>query len=126
MRKLSFFYLSIIMFFISCTKQSLCEKDEVNPKIEVLYPIDNPVIRAGEPLCMKVLIRDNQSLMNVWLQVNDGHGFKKNYPVIGMSMEINEKYIAPVGVKGNLSAKFFAMDEVGNFSSQEIKFAVNN
>ena len=126
MRKLSCLYFLIIVFLISCTRQAFCEKDEVNPKIEVLYPTDNPVIRVGEPLCMKVLIRDNQSLMNVWLQVNDGHGFKKNYPIIGMSMEIIEKYIAPAGVKGNLSAKFFAMDEVGNFSSEEIRFAVNN
>src|SRR5687768_12634299 len=126
MKNLPSLYFLVILFLISCTKQVACEQDKINPKIEVVYPIDNPVIRSGDPLCMKVLIRDNQSLLSVWLQVNDGHGFKKNYPIIGMSMEIIEKYIAPAGVKGNLTTKFFAMDEVGNFSSEEIRFAVNN
>jgi len=112
--------------FITCTKATFCEADSMKPEIQVVYPIDNPTIRAGDPLCMKVLISDNKSLMNVWLQVSDGHGFKKEYSIPGRSMDIVEKYIAPVGVNGNLIAKFFAMDEAGNLSSEDIKFAINN
>lgn len=83
-------------------------------------------MRSGDPLCMKVLITDNKSLMNVWLQVSDGQGFKKEYAVSGRSIDIIEKYIIPAGVIGNLVAKFFAIDETGNMSSEEIKFVVNN
>lgn len=56
----------IILFFISCTKEATYEMDIIKPKIEVIYPIDNPVMRPGDPLCIKVLISDNKSLMNVW------------------------------------------------------------
>ena len=41
-------------------------------------------------------------------------------------MEIIEKYIAVEGVNSGMIAKFFAMDETGNLSSEEIKFTVNN
>jgi len=126
MKKLLCLYFSIVLFVASCTKQSTYEQDTIKPKIEVVYPIDDPVIRSGDPLCMRVLISDNKSLMNVWLQVSDGNGFKKEYTIPGRSMDIIEKYIAPAGVNGNLVAKFFATDEAGNMSSQEINFAVNN
>jgi hypothetical protein len=116
----------IFLFFISCTKDGNYETDIVKPKIEVAYPIDNPVMRSGDPLCIKVLISDNKSLMNVWLQVNDGHGFKKDYAITGRSIDIIEKYIIPAGSNGNFSAKYFAIDEEGNLSSEEIKFTVNN
>ena len=126
MKKMLSLYFFIVLLIVSCTKQSISEQDTIKPKIEVVYPIDDPVIRSGDPLCMKVLISDNKSLMSVWLQVNDGHGFKKEYSIPGRSMDIIEKYIAPSGVNGNLIAKFFAVDEVGYLSSEEIKFAVNN
>ena len=116
----------IILLFISCSREAEYKTDTEKPEIEVVYPTDNPVIHSGDPLCIKVLISDNKSLMNVWLQVNDGHGFKKDYPISGRSMDIIEKYIAPPGVNGNLTAKFFAVDEIGNLSSEEIKFVVNN
>jgi hypothetical protein len=123
------FFLSlivIILFFVSCTKEANYETDIVKPKIEVIYPIDTPVMRSGDPLCIKVLISDNKSLMNVWVTVNDGNGFKKNYAITGRSMDIIEKYIIPAGINGNFIAKYFAMDEAGNLSSEGIKFSVNN
>ena len=126
MRKLLCLYLSIVVITSSCTKGSTYEQDIIKPKIEVVYPLDNPVMRSGDPLCMKVLISDNKSLMSVWLQVSDGNGFKKDYTVPGRSIDIIEKYIIPSGVNGNMVAKFFAMDEAGNMSSEEIKFMVNN
>lgn len=41
-------------------------------------------------------------------------------------MDIIEKYIIPADINGNFIAKYFAMDEAGNLSSEEIKFSVNN
>jgi hypothetical protein len=116
----------IFLFFISCTKDGNYEADIAKPKIEVAYPIDNPVMRSGDPLCIKVLVSDNKSLANVWLQVNDGNGFKKDYAITERSMDIIEKYIIPENINGNFIAKYFAMDEAGNLSTEEIKFSVNN
>jgi hypothetical protein len=119
-------FIIIIFLCISCTKESNYEADIVKPKIEVIYPIDDPVMRSGDPLCIKVLISDNKSLMNVWLTINDGQGFKKDYVIPGRSMDIIEKYIIPADINGNFIAKYSAMDEAGNLSTEEIKFSVNN
>lgn len=121
---LSFFVIALL--FISCTKEATHDSDNVKPVIEVIYPTDNPIIPAGYPLCMKVLISDAQNLSAVWLEITDGYGFKKEYTINARSLEIIEKYIAPAGVTGNMIAKFTAVDEAGNVSSEEIKFAVNN
>jgi hypothetical protein len=119
-------FIVIISILISCSKDANYEADIVKPKIQVAYPVDNPVMRSGDPLCIKVLISDNKSLMNVWLQVSDGNGFKKDYAITGRSMDIIEKYIIPAGINGNFVAKYSAMDEAGNLNSEEIKFTVNN
>ena len=126
MKKCLLFFFVIALLFISCTKEATYDTDNVKPVIKVIYPTDNPIIPAGYPLCMKVLINDAQNLSTVWLEITDGHGFKKEYTVNGRSTEIIEKYTAPAGVSGNMVAKFFATDEAGNSSSEEIKFAVNN
>ena len=116
----------IILFFVSCTKQAINIPDIVQPEIKVVYPSDNPVIPAGFPLCMQVMITDNISLSKVWMQVNEGTGFKKEYEIPGRMMSVTEKYTAAPGTSGQLVAKFFALDEGGNLSSAEIKFTVNN
>ena len=116
----------VLCMFLSCTKTGIYECDSSKPEIKVAYPTDNPVIAAGDPLCMKVLITDNKGLMNVWFEVNDGSRFRKEFVVTGRSIEIVEKYTVPTGVKGNLVAKFFAVDGSGNMNSAEIKFAINN
>ena len=121
---LSFF--AIALLFISCTKEATYNIDNVKPVIKVVYPTDNPIIPAGYPLCVKVLISDTESLSTVWLEINDGYGFKKEFTANTRSLEIIEKYTAPSGVTGNMIAKFTAVDEAGNVSSEEIKFAVNN
>ena len=126
MKKLFSYHFILILLFISCTKDIIAETDATKPEIKVVYPLDKPEIPAGYPLCMKVLISDNKNLLTVWLEITDGHAFKKEYIIPGRSMEIIEKYTAPAGVSGNLIAKFFAMDEVGNLSSEQIKFSVNN
>jgi hypothetical protein len=126
MKRSFYTYFILVILFISCTKELTIETDIIKPEINIVYPLDNPVIPAGYPLCMKVLIHDNKNLSSVWLEVNDGYGFNKKYDIPGQSMEIIEKYIAVDGDKRNLIAKFFAMDETGNLSSEEIKFTVNN
>jgi len=126
MKKLFTYHFIFILLFISCTKEIIIEADTTKPEIKVVYPLDKPIIPAGYPLCMKVLISDNKNLLTVWLEITGGHAFKKEYIIPGRSMEIIEKYTAPAGVSGNLIAKFFAMDEAGNLSSEEIKFSVNN
>ena len=126
MKRPFYTYFILVTSFISCTKDINKETDILKPEIKIVYPLDYPVIPAGYPLCMKILIHDNKNLSSVWLEVNDGNVFKKKYDIPGQSMEIIEKYIAPVGINGNLVAKFFAMDETGNFSSEEIKFSVDN
>ncbi len=122
----TYFVILIFFGFISCTKQAAYGPDTEKPAIQVIYPLDNPTIISGSPLCMKVLISDNKSLMNVWLQVNDGQGFKKEYAIPGRSIDIIEKYITQPGTTGNLYAKFFAVDEAGNLNTAEISFSVNN
>jgi hypothetical protein len=126
MKRFFISYFILILFFVACAKHETIEQDTVKPKIEVVYPLDNPTIRSGDPVCMKVLISDNKSLMSVWLQIGDGTGFKKDYSIPGRSLDIVEKYIVPAGIGGNFTATYFAVDEVGNMSSQEIKFAINN
>ena len=126
MKRSFYTYFILICSFISCTKESITETDIIKPEIKIVYPLDKPVIPAGYPLCMKVLIHDNKSLSSVWLEINDGYGFKKVYDIPGQSMEIIEKYIAVDGFSKDMIAKFFAMDETGNLSSEEIKFTVNN
>lgn len=126
MKRYFSFAVLITIIFLSCSKESVYEKDTVNPEIEVVYPLDKPVIAAGDPLCMKVLISDDKSLASVWLQVSDGKGFRKEYSLPGRSMEIIEKYYAPAGVYGNLTATFFATDEAGNTASRQILFVINN
>ncbi len=121
---LSFFIIALL--FISCTKEATHHTDNVKPVIKVIYPTDNPILPAGYPLCMKVLISDAESLSTVWLEITDGYGFKKDYTVNAKSLEIIEKYTAPAGVTGNMIAKFTAVDVAGNISSEEIKFEVNN
>lgn len=119
-------FILIILFFISCAKEVNFEMDIKKPKIEVVYPIDNPVMRSGDPLCIKVLISDNKSLANVWVTINDGQGFKKEYSIPGRSIEIIEKYIVPQNLHGNFTASYFAIDDAGNSTSEEINFTVNN
>ena len=114
------------LLFISCTKEATHDVDKVNPVIEVIYPTDKPIIPAGYPLCMKVLISDTRNLSTVWLEITGGYGFKKEYTVNAKSLEIIEKYTAPPGVTGNMIAKFTAIDEAGNISVEEIKFTVND
>ena len=126
MKKYLLFFFVIYSLFISCTKEAAYDVDNVKPVIKVIYPTDNPIIPAGYPLCMKILISDTRNLSTVWLEIIDGYGFKKEYTVNGRSIEIIEKYTAPAGVSGNLIAKFFATDDAGNLNSEEIKFAVNN
>ena len=118
--------LALVLSTLSCSKDVKYEQDLAKPTIKVEYPTDNPKLKAGDPLCMKVLINDNKSLANVWLQVNAGNGFQKEYAVTGRSIDIIEKYTAPPGVNGSLIAKFFATDEAGNMSVVEISFSVNN
>ena len=122
------FYTCFILtiLFISCTRELTTKTDIIKPEIKIVYPVDDPVIPAGYPLCMKVLIHDDKNLSSVWLEINDGHGFKKKYDTPGQSMEIIEKYIAVDGVNKDMTAKFFAMDETGNLSAEEIKFTVSN
>ena len=124
----NFFTAGIIicMLFISCAKDSVTDTDITRPDIKVVYPNQIVEIPQGYPLCMKLLISDDKSLAAVWLEVNDGTGFKKEYAIPGRSMEIIEKYNAPAGISGKLSAKFFATDESGNTSSLEIGFVLNN
>jgi hypothetical protein len=116
----------ILLITLSCTKVAMYEPDTVKPVIKVFYPLDNPAIDQGYPLCMKVLITDNRSLVDVWLLIDDGHGFKKTYPVTGRSIEIIEKYTAPADTRGQLSAWFYATDDAGNMSAEEIRFVMNN
>ncbi len=105
----------------------MMDADITKPDIKVVYPIEIYEIPQGYPLCMKVLVSDDKSLATVWLEVNDGTGFKKEYAIPpGRSIEIIEKYNAPAGVRGELAAKFFATDESGNTSSREIRFVLNN
>ena len=126
MKKLFYTYVVLILSILSCKKDITTETDILKPEIKIVYPLDNPIIPAGYPLCMKVLIHDNKNLSSVWLEVNDRNGFKKKYDIPGQSMEIIEKYIAVGGVNSDMIAKFFAMDETGNLSSEEIKFTLNN
>jgi len=119
-------YFILIISFISCTKEIVTETDIIKPEIKIVYPLDKPVIPAGYPLCMKVLIHDNKNLLFVWLEINDGYGFKKKYDIPGQSIEIIEKYIAVDCGNRDMIAIFFAMDETGNLSSEEIKFTVKN
>jgi hypothetical protein len=123
MKRYFSFAVLITIIFLSCTKESVYEKDISKPEIEVVYPNDKPVINTGDPLCIKVQISDDKSLVSVWLQVNDGQGFKKDYPITGRSIEIIEKYYTPGGIKGQLTAKFFATDEAGNTGTAEILFS---
>ena len=126
MKKSFYSYFILAFLFISCAKDMATETDTTKPEIEIVYPLDKPVIPAGYPLCMKVWIHDNKNLSSVWLEINDGNGFTKKYDIPGQSMEIIEKYIAVDGVNKDMTAKFFAMDETGNLSSEEIKVTVNN
>ena len=126
MKKSFYSYFILAFLFISCAKDVTTETDIIKPEIKIVYPIDKPVIPAGYPLCMKVLIHDNKNLSSVWLEINDGNGFTKKYDIPGQSMEIIEKYTAVDGGSREMIAKFFAMDETGNLNSEEIKFTVNN
>jgi len=126
MKKSFYSYFILAFLFISCAKDMATETDKTKPVIKIVYPLDKPVIPAGYPLCMKVLIHDNKNLSAVWLEINDGNGFTKKYHIPGQSMEIIEKYIAMDVVNRDMTAKFFAMDETGNLNSEEIKFTVNN
>ena len=119
-------FIVINLIFVSCTKEAIHEPDTIKPEIKVVYPTDHPAIPTGFPLCMQVMITDNVSLSKVWLQVNDGAGLKKEYEIPGRIMSITEKYAAPTGTNGQLTATFFALDEGSNLSSVEIKFTVNN
>ena len=126
MKRSLYTYFILAILIVSCTKDVTTETDMIKPEIQIVYPLDNPVIPAGYPLCMKVLIHDNKNLSSVWLEINDGNGFKKKYDISGQSMEIIEKYVPAEGVDRDLVATFFAIDETGNISSEEIKFSMNN
>jgi len=128
MKKIFSIFLIISLFFISCSKNASTglEADLTNPLIKIVYPQDVPVLPAGFPLCIKVQVSDNRSLVNVWVEITDGHGYRKDYPVNGKSIEITEKYIAPAGVTGDLTANFFAIDESGNTSMHAVKFVMDN
>jgi hypothetical protein len=54
-----------------------------------------------------------RNLSSVWLEINDGYGFKKKYDIPGQSIEIIEKYIAVDGGSRDMIANFFAVDETG-------------
>ena len=126
MKRAFYTHFILIILIISCTRNLTTKTDIIKPEIKIVYPFDNPVIPAGYPLCMKVLIHDNKNLSSVWLEINDGYGFKKEYNISGQSMEIIEKYIAVDGISRDMIAKFFARDETGNLSVEEIKFTVSN
>jgi hypothetical protein len=121
-----FIYIWILLSAFSCAKETVTEKDTVKPEIKVIYPLDLPRLPQGYPLCLSLVIADNKSLYSVSMEVNDGSGFTKEYPLTGRSIGITEKYYAPPGASGSFSATFIAMDDAGNISSKEIKFVLNN
>jgi hypothetical protein len=121
-----FIYILILLSAISCAKETVTEKDTVKPEIKVIYPLDIPQLPQGYPLCLSLVVADNKSLYSVRMEVNDGSGFIKEYPLTGRMTGITEKYFAPPGASGSFSATFIAMDDAGNTSLKEIKFVLNN
>ena len=65
MKKLFYTYVVLIVSIISCRKDITTETDILKPEIKIVYPLDKPIIPAGYPLCMKVLIHDNKNLSSV-------------------------------------------------------------
>src|SRR5688500_16740148 len=128
MNKLFSVLLIIGLFFISCSKQASSgyEADVTRPLIKVFYPLDTPVLQQGVPLCIKLLVSDDKNLSKVWMEVTDWSGYRKEFPVIGKSIIIIEKYSVREDATGELSANFFAIDESGNTTSYEIKFVMDN
>ena len=120
MRKILVAILSII--YLSCTKSAAIEKDLEAPQVRINYPTGVTTLPAGLPLCMSFSIIDNKSLSSVWLEVN---GTTREYFPVTRSIDIIEKYTAPVGTTGDLTATLYARDESGNESSSVIRFTVN-
>ena len=120
------FSIIICLIIFACTREAAIEPDTAKPEIKVVYPLDVPELPQGFPLCMRWMVTDNTSLAAVWMEINDGSGFRKEYPLTGKSIEVTEKYYAPAGISGNFKASFFATDEAGNTASGEIKFVLNN
>ena len=107
----------------ACLKEGWYECDKTAPVIEVLSPADKPVLTPGSPLCIKALICDDKSLDKAWLEVNAG--YRKEFPVSGRSVEINEKYIIHAEASGNLIVSLYATDESGNKGMNKIEFGVS-
>lgn len=126
MKKILGVILVTNLLVLACTKDASPEPDILSPSIKVVYPLDIPQLPQSFPLCMKVQITDDRKLSTVWLEIDDGTGFRKDYPVTGKSLEIVEKYIAPPEKSGAFVAKFYAADESGNSAMQEIRFVLNN
>lgn len=121
-----FIFILVISSVLSCTKETVIEKDTAKPEIKIIYPDDIPSLPPGYPLCINLVVEDNRSLYTVRMEINDGSGLIKEYQVTGRITCITEKYYAPPGVSGSFSATFFASDHAGNSSAKEIKFVLNN
>lgn len=128
MKKATAVVFASFFFLLSCSKQAadVSQPDLSKPKIKLIYPQDVPVLPPGFPLCIKVQVSDDSDLSAVWMEIDDGNGYRRNFTVTGKSIEIIEKYTAPAGVTGEFTAKFFAIDETGNESSLAVKFFVEN
>ncbi|WP_336513890.1 hypothetical protein [Pollutibacter soli] len=124
------FILLIIcsLLFAACDKTEELH-DLNNPGIELIYPFDIPEIDHGLPLCVKVVVTDDQSLRTVgWDIIDPGTSFVRMHKELGItsgrSQVIDESIRLSEHLKGNYIFRLTAVDGSGNTSKLTIPFTL--
>lgn len=123
MKQIAFVIIFALLF--SCSKNNEITKDISAPVIRIQYPLDNPVLPKGFPLCIKAVISDDRNLASVTFEVSDG-SLSKEYIPSTRYFDVIEKHVVDPTLSGQFTATFKAMDEAGNISSVSIPFSINN
>ncbi len=113
---------------ISCTKDA-ATLDVTKPEIKIIYPLDIPNLIAGQPLCLKSIVKDNFQVTVVHWEIFDNQAKKQVYQEefrpAGKIFVLEAKYLIPSAWIGGHHVKIFATDLSGNAASAEIPFVVN-
>ena len=122
--------ISMVLFVSSCSKSSV-RQNTVKPLMELVYPTDQPVLKPGQPLCIKIIITDDEQIRSVDWSIRQD---ESNTSLFRNSLSANdtrhyvfdEKFIIPDQFTGDHMVLVKATDQCGNSSDIKLAFTVRN
>ena len=122
------------LFFISCSKEAsvIAPGDTENPAIKIISPLNVPNLKPGDYFTIKAIITDNKLINTAaWEAMHaasacGSNPYKAEYSPAEPLYEMNVKFLVPPNFSGERFIRLYAVDNSGNFSTQDIYFNAGN